>query len=419
MPLFKRRQTCRVSGQSLTSVLDLGNLFVSGFYPEIVDDAPQGPLELGLGEGSGLLQLCHTVQPDSLFRQYWYQSGTNATMTRQLKKIVDRVADWVCLKENDLVLDIGCNDGTLLSHYPSNKKLERIGIDPALNLSALGRRHCDHHSTDYFNRDVFMRLSRGRRARVITSIAMFYDLEDPRAFVRDILECLSDDGIWIIQLSYSPLMYIQNGFDNIVHEHLEFYSLSSLKYLLDIFDLKIIDVELNDVNAGSIRVFVAKESNPVEGAAQFTKDIGMFRRESFLGYEKIIGLHNQEAVHKFQRRIKNLRVRTCELLHSIKGQGKTIYGYGASTKGNTLLQYYGLNTEFITAIAERQRQKFGLLTAGTWIPIISEIEMRKRKPDYLFILPWHFIHEFIDREREFLTDGGKFIIPLPELRIIG
>lgn len=413
------RTTCRISGKPLTIVIDLGNLYLSGFYKEVMPDAPRGPLRLGIGEDSGLLQLCDTVDPDILYRQYWYRSGINATMTGQLKEIVDVIPYWVRLNDGDIVLDIGCNDGTLLRQYPSDRKLFKVGIDPAKNLEELGRSACDAHAVDYFTKDIFFRLTEGRKAKVITSIAMFYDLDDPGAFVRDICDSLAVDGIWIVQVTYMPLMLKQNMFDAIVHEHLEHYSLFSIEYLLRQHDLRILDVEVNDVNAGSLRMVIARQSNPAKDAATFTQEIGEFRYHSTLLYERQQKLEQLEVYRAFMHRVDTQKSRLMELLYRLKREGEKVYGYGASTKGNTLLQYYGITPELVTAIAERQPQKVGLLTAGSWIPIISEEEMRRRKPDYLLVLPWHFIHEFVYREREFLRSGGKFIVPLPEVRVIG
>lgn len=413
------RTTCRISGKALMPVIDLGDLYVSGFCNEVTIDAPRAPLRLGIGEASNLLQLLDTVPPDSVYRQYWYRSGTNTTMTLQLKQIVDVVPSWVRLTDGDVVLDIGCNDGTLLRQYPSTPILFKVGIDPARNLEEVAAQICDAHACDYFSKETFQRLSNGRKASVITSIAMFYDLDDPHSFVRDIYESLTDDGIWILQISYMPLMLQQNAVDNIVHEHLQFYSIQPLRYILDQHDLNILDVELNDVNAGSFRVVVGKPRNALKNAAGFTRSLGEFRVASAMAYEQRLNLDQPQTYRAFIDRVDEQKARLMDLLWSLKRAGKTVYGYGASTKGNTLLQYYGITPDLVTAIAERQHQKVGLLTAGSWIPIISEDEMRNRRPDYLLVLAWHFIHEFLHREEAFLSAGGKFIVPLPEVRVIG
>jgi len=412
------KKTCRTSGKKITKVIDLGNLYISSFYKEVMTDAPRAPLEIGIGEESGLVQLIDTADQGLMYKQYWYRSGTNSTMTRQLKEIVEVIPRWARLKEKEIVLDIGCNDGTLLSQYPANPNLIRVGIDPAQNLAESARRNCDLHAVDYFNERAFKALTQGRRAKVITSIAMFYDLDDPHQFVGDIVNCLEDEGIWILQLSYTPLMIEQNAFDNICHEHIEYYTMLSIDYLMKKHDLKIVDVELNDVNAGSFRLVVTKKSNPLKDTPLFCQDIGEYRYKTLMHYEKANNYDEPGVYCDFMKRINGLKEETNDLINKIIRQGKTVYGYGASTKGNTLLQYYGFGPQQIKAIAERQPQKYGLLTAGTWIPIISEEIMRKEKPDYLLILPWHFTNEFIAREREFLKYGGKFIIPLPEIQII-
>ena len=413
------RTNCRISGKPLTMVADLGNLYVSGFFKEVTPDAPRAPLSLGLGEESGLLQLFDTVDPNTLYKHYWYRSGTNATMTQQLKDITETIPRWIKLKDDDIVLDIGCNDGTLLNQYPQDVNVVKVGIDPAENLAELGRLRCDLHATDYFTRDTYLSLTGGKRAKVITSLAMFYDLDDPHRFVEDIGHCLDDDGIWIVQLSYTPLMLKQNAFDNICHEHLEYYTLLSMDYLLKQHGFNVLDVELNNTNSGSFILAIAKNANLVNEAAVFDKDIGEYRYRSLMSYEKQLHLDEPQAYHDFMKRIDILRSKTVDFLKKLARDGKTVFGYGASTKGNTLLQYYGIRPDLVKCIAERQQQKFGLLTAGSWIPIVSEEDMRKSRPDFLFVLPWHFLNYFCLRERDYLNSGGKFIVPLPELMVIG
>jgi cyclopropane fatty-acyl-phospholipid synthase-like methyltransferase len=359
------------------------------------------------------------VERPPLYQKYWYRSGTNSTMTRQLNDVVTAFREWIRLKNGDVVLDIGCNDGTLLSLLPQNLDLFRIGIDPAENMAESARCHCEAHTTAFFSKDRFMELSGGRRARVITSIAMFYGVEDPAAFVRDITDCLDDDGLWVLQLSYTPLMIKQNAFDNICHEHIQYYTLLSLKYLFDKFDLELLDVEFNDTNSGSFRVISCKKGRGERFSTMFMRDIGRYRVQSTLAYEREQRFNEPQIYHDYMVSLNRLKTETLELLTRLKEQGKKVIGYGASTKGNTLLQFYGLNPDLMEAIAERQPQKYGLLTAGSWIPIISEEEMRRRNPDYLFVLPWHFMTEFMDREQTFLKNGGKFIVPLPKLQVVG
>ncbi len=409
---------CKLSGKPLTEVINLGNLYISDFCKEVDVDAPKAPLRIGIGEESGLLQLMDPIARKPLYQQYWYRSGTNTTMQRQLNDIVSGFREWIRLKPGDVILDIGCNDGTLLGLLPENMGIFRIGIDPAENLAEQARQNCDAHSIGFFNKDRFMDLSGGRKARVITSIAMFYGVESPGAFVQDIAECLDDDGIWVLQLSYTPLMIKQTAFDNICHEHIQYYTLLSLKYLLDKLDLDILNVEFNDTNSGSFRIVACKQGRGDRFATMFLRDIGRYRVQSTLAYEREQRFDEPQIYWDYMAQLKNLKADTLDLLATFKRQGKRVIGYGASTKGNTLLQFYGLTSETIEAIAERQPQKYGLLTVGSWIPIISEDEMRIRQPDYLFVLPWHFMTEFMDRELSFLQSGGEFIIPLPSLQVI-
>ncbi len=412
------KDKCRISGSRLNQVIDLGDLYVSNFYEDKIKDAVKSSLSLGIGEESGLLQLMDTADQDSMYKRYWYSSGTNKTMRNQLKDIVRVINRWVHLEEKDVILDIGCNDGTLLGHFSKRDGLIKVGIDPAKNLANEANKHCDLHAISYFDADIFYELTDGRKAKAITSIAMFYGLDDPHSFVKDIANCLHDEGIWVLQMSYTPLMIAQNAFDNICHEHIEYYTLRSLEYLLKAHNLRIIDVQLNDVNSGSFCVVVAKRRNTLGIIPLFIQELGKFRYKSIYEYE-VKQRYDSEAVYNdFMKRINHLRDKTRDVLKSIRNQGKTIYGYGASTKGNTLLQYYGLSVNDIIAIAERQPSKYELYTAGSWIPIVSEAEMREAKPDYLFILPWHFVNEFVHRENDFLKNGGKFIIPLPEIQII-
>ncbi len=411
-------QRCRISGSPLTEVINLGKSYVSGFTDKIDLDYPSAPLRIGISEGSGLLQLMDSVDRTSLYEHYWYRSGTNETMKRQLADILRTVTLWSRLCDGDIVLDIGCNDGTLLDLFGSICQLERIGIDPAANLAAEASQKCEKHATGYFTRDRFFDLSGGKRAKIISTIAMFYGLEDPLQFVEDLKACLDDNGIWILQLSYTPLMLKQNAFDNICHEHVEYYTLRSLSYLLNKCDMKVVDVEFNDTNSGSFRLVITHKSTDLRAAPLFVRDIGDFRVKSTLEYEEHHSFDDPSVYRDYMLRLEGLRARTQSLLTQLKSSGKTICGYGASTKGNTLLQYYNITPETISCIAERQEQKVGLLTVGSWIPIVSEKEMRASNPDYLFILPWHFLEEFRRRENEFLAAGGQFIVPLPDIEVV-
>ena len=324
------------------------------------------------------------------------------------------------LTENDIWIDIACNDGTLLSYV--NNNLIKIGIDPADDsFKQESQKHANLVIQDFFSYNTYSDSQFGKqKAKVITCIAMFYDLENPSVFLKDIYNVLDDDGLFVLQLSYTPLMLEQLAFDNICHEHIYYYSLFNMKNLLEQNGFKIVDCQLNDINGGSFRIYVMKDcGDNTKFSTQPNRDVCKFRINSLLEYEKILKLDSKETWINFYNRILELKEVTIKFIKEQKSKGKTIWGYGASTKGNTLLQYFGLDNILIDGIAERSIYKWGLKTIGTNIPIFSEDDMRKAKPDYLLVLPWHFISEFKIREKEYLDNGGKFIVPCPKFEIIG
>lgn len=415
------RNTCRISGEPLIELFTLGELHISDFIDQ--DSEPRlDPVELKLmlAPTSGLVQLAHTADFDAMYREYWYRSGTNATMRNELKEIAESAKNMIRPNNGDIWLDIGCNDGTLLANV--DPTITRIGFDPALNtfLEEESKRHANEIVVDYFTKESYIKTSVGtKRAKVITSIAMFYDLEDPHVFVDDIYHTLDDEGLWIIQMSYLPLMLKQLAFDNICHEHLEYYSLEALIYLLDQHNFSVVDCQLNDINGGSFRIYIRKKNATLSLFATAPyRDVAQLRIEGILALEEKMDLKNPATYMKFFERIQELKKHTMEFISKIKMEGKTIWGYGASTKGNTLLQWYGLNNTHIDGIAERSEIKYGKKTAGSNIPIFSEADARAAKPDYMLVLPWHFINEFKTRERTYLESGGAFIVPCPKFEVI-
>lgn len=413
------RNTCRISGEPLIELFTLGELHLSDFINQ--DQEPRlTPVELKLmlAPTSGLVQLAHTADFDAMYREYWYRSGTNATMRLELEEIAKRATKLIKPVSGDVWLDIGCNDGTLLSNV--DPSVTRVGFDPALNtfLEEESKKHADTVVVDYFTAEKYQATGH-KKAKVITSIAMFYDLEDPHAFVNDIDAVLDDEGLWIIQMSYLPLMLKQLAFDNICHEHLEYYSLESLTYLLDQHDFSVVDCELNDINGGSFRIYIRKKSaSPSLFATSPYRDVAEMRVEGIRTLEAQMNLKDPQTYLSFFEKINELKKETTDFINKVRAEGKTIWGYGASTKGNTLLQWYGLNNSHIAGIAERSEIKYGKKTAGSNIPIFSEDTAREAKPDYMLVLPWHFISEFKTREAEYLKAGGAFIVPCPKFEII-
>lgn len=397
---IRERKTCRVTEGSLREVFDLGHLPISCF-PLPQDPSPEKhPLKLAFNEESGLLQLCHTVDPDEMYSQYWYMSGVNQSMKLALKSIVDQaLLRQGNLQQGDIVLDIASNDGTLLSAYPNT--LFRVGIDPAKNIKP---QNCDLHVNTYFSKEAFQKALGEKKAKIVTSIAMFYDLEDPIRFAKDVAEVLSADGLWIIELSYLPTMLQINSFDTICAEHLEYYSLQSIEFILSKANLGIEDIELNDVNGGSFRLYVRHA--PIAKESDLLKQL---RKQ-----EANLKLLDLQTYIDFRDRVQQNKTEMLQFLKEQKRLGKKVIGYGASTKGNTIMAYYGIGPDLVSFVADRNPIKWGRQTV-TRIPIISEEEARQMKPDYFLAFPYHFMNEFLQREADFLQNGGKFISPIPNL----
>ena len=405
----KKITSCRVcSEQKLKPILALGNQYVINFLDsETTSEHLSAPLDLVLCENNEcrLLQLNHSVEPDYMYRTYWYKSGINQTMRDALADITKSAKERVELVEGDIVVDIGANDGTLLRTY-KEKKIKKIGFEPAINLISDAEQGGNKIINNYFNAADFQELNLGKKAKIITSIAMFYDLEHPNEFVKDISQIIDEDGIWINQMNYLGTMLEFNAFDNISHEHLEYYSLSSLNFLLNRHGLEVFDVELNDLNGGSLRAYIGKKGNfdVKESVSKLLKKEG--------------DLNRTKTYQDFASRLEKIKSEINALIEKAISNGQSVYVYGASTRGNTLLQYFGLDKAKITAAAERNPNKWGKIMVGTNIPIISEEEARNQNPDYFLVLPWAFKEEFVEREREFIQNGGKLIFPLPELSVV-
>lgn len=397
-------RNCHTS-DNFESVINLGNICTSDFIQD-QKDALMAPLDLVVCKNCRLVQLRHTVNQDKLYKEhYWYQSGLNASMVDALQNIVTNIEEMVTFESNDYVYDIGCNDGTLLSLY-KNKSLYKIGFDPAVNLAYRAKQFCNEHYADYF------KLSGNKlwpKAKVVTSIAMFYDLDDPNDFIKDVKNILKSDGIWVVQFTDLLSMFSINAVDNICHEHLEYYSLEVLQTMFLKHDLDIFHVSKNEVNGGSIRAYVChRGTRPIDDSvlvALNTEQKYMRKFENpFLAFGERVAFEQQ---------------RLMSFLKKEKMAGKSIYVMGASTKGNTLLQYYGIDNTLIEFAAEVNPDKYGLKTVGTNIPIISETEALAKQPDYFLILPWHFADMLYNKHSTYIHKGGKIIVPLPIFRILG
>ena len=331
-------------------------------------------------------------------------------MVHHLHSLVARALRQVQLQPGDLVIDIGSNDGTLLCGYPVLSQVDFVGIDPT--ASKFKSFYPSHIALieDFFSAKLVQDRFGHRKAKVITSIAMFYDLEDPQAFVRQAAELLADDGIWILEQSYLPAMLETQSYDTICHEHLEYYALKQICAIAEQADLKIIDVEFNSTNGGSFAITVARRTSSFKAADSLVAEV--------LAHETALGLSTLKPYREFREKIERHRLELLEFLGSVHKNGKTIFGYGASTKGNVILQYCGLNPTDLPFIADVNSDKFGSYTPGTRIPIISEAEAHAQRPDYLLVLPWHFRDGIVKREKAFLERGGRLVFPLPKIEQI-
>lgn len=401
-------------------LFSLGKIFPSDFLKP--DEQPRcEPVELKLVmEDNGLVHLENTAPKEAMWgERYWYSSSVSGTMKEQLKDVVYSIMDVIELKKGDVWVDIAGNSGYMLSQVPDS--IIRISIDPVGGeIKKEAERNCDLVIQDYFSAEVFKKSKYGsKKAAVVSIISMFYDISHPLEFLHEVNEIMEDDALLVIQMSYTPLMLEQLEFSNICHEHAFYYSLFNIKPILESCGFKIMDVELNNTNAGSFRIYAMKANGDEKKfSSQTHRDVCKFRIESLLAYEATLKLDEPETWINFYDRINALRKQTIDFLIEEKTKGKVIYGYGASTKGNTLLNYFGINSSLITAIADKNKDKHGLKTVGTDIPIVSEDSMRKAQPDYLFILPFHFISEFVEREKEYLSKGGEMVVPLPTFQII-
>jgi len=406
---LRYRRTCRACGSTaLTPAIDLGEQHIQTDFAKPGEREPVQrivPLALvrcdpTLDENAcGLLQLSVTVPPKILYDRYWYRSGTNRTMTEHLRGIA--ATAQAMTDGPGRILDIGCNDGTLLAAV--DPAWTRVGIDPADVAQ-------DVPAGIEVIQDTFPSAKVSEKFDVITSIACFYDLEDPGAFAHAIHWRLTPDGVWIFEQSYMPRMLEQLSYDTVCHEHLEYYSLAVIERICARAGMRVFDVEFNDINGGSIRCYASRVES---GKWAETAALQATRRREF-----DLRLDTPWPYGEFTQRMWAHKAKLAGLLMELKRAGKTIHVYGASTKGNTLLQFANIDSTIIDVAADRSPYKWGAKTVGTNIPIVSEEASRAMRPDYYLVLPWHFKAEFIERERATIEAGTRFIFPLPEIEIV-
>lgn len=412
MSTYEEINRCRVGkSENLLSVLNLGIQALTGVFPKSKDEpVTKGPLELVWSPDSGLLQLKHSYNATEMYGDnYGYRSGLNQSMVDHLTNKVRYLERLVEPKSGDVILDIGSNDATTLRAY-SISGLQRVGIDPT------GHKFAEYYPSnielvpDFFSATAYRTVT-GQPAKIVTSIAMFYDLEDPIQFAQEIESVLADDGIWHFEQSYMPSMLRTNSYDTICHEHIEYYSLGVVVKILEAAGLKVVDVMMNNVNGGSFAVTAAKISNN-------TLKVNRAVIDWLLEQENRMGLNTPKPFRDFEERVFRHRDDLVRLVRALVADGKKVLGYGASTKGNVLLQFCGFTSADISVIAEVNPEKYGCVTPGSHIPIVAEAVARSMKPDYFLVLPWHFKDGILRREKDYLASGGKFLFPFPEIEIV-
>jgi hypothetical protein len=405
---------CRAcGGRELVTILDLGEQVPTGMFVKEAVKVAAGPLELVKCHGAGscgLVQLKHSYDVGELYgKNYGYRSGLNQSMVRHLREITTRAVARAKPKRGDLIVDIGSNDSTLLQGYGTGFDL--AGIDPT---SEKFKSYYPAHIKripEFFSAAAIQKAFPKRKAKLVTSIAMFYDLEAPLEFMKQVKSVLADDGVWVFEQSHMPTMLEMNAYDTVCHEHLEYYGLTQIQWLAERAGLKLLDVELNDTNGGSFRVTAGQPGGPHKADEHGLKKL--------LLAEAGLGLSTLGPYERFKERVFKHRDDLLAAFRGFKKDKKKVFGYGASTKGNVLLQFCGLTAKDIPMIAEVNEDKFGCVTPGSRIPIVAEAEARAKKPDYFMVLPWHFKDGIVKREQEYLKSGGKLLLPLPKIEVIG
>jgi len=411
MSIIENITNCRIcKNQNLVNVISLGEQMITSRFPIYGDfSTPKTPITLCMCQDCGLIQLLQTTFCSELYEyEYGYRSGISNTMKSHLKSYNEEILSKVSLNLGDTIIDIGSNDSTMLQYYSSD--YNRIGIDPT------GNQFKEYYGDvkllpTYFTRDNFKREYGDIKCKIVSSISMFYDLPDPVQFAKDIYDILDDDGIWTCEQSYLLSMIKTNSVDTICHEHLEYYALTQIKEISDRANFKIIDVTFNDCNGGSFRIYFAKQTSSI-----YSEQTGLINQ--ILKEEIDYGIMNPQFYTDFMTNCDKQIKYLTDFIDIVNKNDKKVYIYGASTKGNCLLQYANINESHIKYAVERNPKKIGKMTC-TGIEIISEETMRQDPPDYLLVLPWHFRDEIINREHEYLTAGGQFIFPFPHFEIIG
>ncbi len=400
--------TCRnCKTKKLNFLFSLGKISFTGKFPKKNQRIKKAPLDLVMCKQCKLVQLSHKFNLRYLYGpDYGYRSGINTTMVNHLNKVVLQAIKKVKLKKNDMVLDIASNDGTLLKNYSNN--IITFGIDPLVNKYKKNYKNINFKVSNFFSRKEIIKKTK-KKFKIISALSVFYDSENPNKFLNDVKNILENDGLFILEFADLASIIKKKMFDTICHEHLEYYSSKIIIDMCKKNDLKVIDVFENDINGSSKQFYISKINSKFK--------VNQKKINKILREEIKLKIHSKKRISSFFKEIKKIKTNLLKLLNKIKKQNKRIHAYGASTKGNVLLQYFGIDNRFIDYVSERNPLKYNLYTPGTSIKIISESDSRGLRPDYYLVLPWHFQKEILKREKKIRLNGTKFIFPLPKIEL--
>ena len=404
--LIKNCRSC--NSKKLSKLFSLGRLSFTGkFAKNEKKNIPRAELGLVICKNCELVQLSKNFNLKYLYSSdYGYRTGINKTMTSHMKNIVKKAQSIAKVKKSDAVLDIASNDGTLLNFY--KKGIYTVGIDPTINKFKNHYKNINLKKSKFFSKkEIVIRTK--RKFKVISALSVFYDIEKPHKFLKDVYNLLDDDGIFILEQADLQSIIKLKMFDTICHEHLEYYSHKVILNLLKKNNLILFDYKKNDINGGSTQYYIKKYNNT-------SIKIKNQKIKRLLFDERKYRLNEISTYKSFFKNIQRTKFQLLKLLKKIKKDNKTIHGYGASTKGNVLLQYFGINKNYIDFISDRNPKKKGSYTPNTKIKIVSEHFSRSKKPNYYLVLPWHFKKEILMREK-LQRKYSKFIFPLPRLSI--
>ncbi len=403
---------CRIcSNNSVNEILKLEPQYIATTFVTDNENNPMAkikiPLTLILCKKCGLVQLKETVKPDLLYKNYFYRTAINETMKRDLQDVVNYAVENVKTESNDVIVDIGANDCTMVSMYPDH--LKRFGIEPATNIDWSNVNESITIVNDYFSKDIVLKATNYKKAKIISATAMFYDFDDPNVVTKDIKDILHEDGVCVIQVSYLLDTIRDMNFYDVVHEHLEYYSLKSINYLMERNGLKVIDATTNFVNGGSLRVLVTHKDSRRPKSKRY---------QEILDEEEKWNLEELDTYVQYEQKIKDIIKKSREFIVNEIENGGTVIGLGASTKGNVLLQICRIGKDLLPYISDRNKEKVGLRTLGTDIEIISEEKARKINPSAMLVIPWNFKEEILSREQNFIQNGGKMLFLMPKPYIV-